>query len=38
MLMDHLHAQALFAIGSPDLIVSRAPALAAVAEAVRSLL
>ena len=30
MLMDHYHAQALFAIGSPDLIVSRAPALAAV--------
>jgi len=33
MLMDHHHAQALFAIGSPDLIVSRAPALAAVAGA-----
>jgi membrane protease YdiL (CAAX protease family) len=38
MLMDHHHAQALFAIGSPDLIVSHAPALAAVAEAARSLL
>jgi hypothetical protein len=38
MLMDHHHASALFAIGSPDLIVSRAPALAAVAEAARSVL
>jgi hypothetical protein len=38
MLMDHHHAQALFAITSPDLIVSRAPALAAVAGAVRSVL
>ena len=38
MLMDHHHAQALFSIGSPDLIVSRAPALAAVAGAARSLL
>jgi membrane protease YdiL (CAAX protease family) len=38
MLMDHHHAQALFAIGSPDLIVSRAPALAAVAGAARSFL
>ncbi len=38
MLMDHHHAQALFAIASPDLIVSRAPALAAVAEAARSVL
>jgi hypothetical protein len=38
LLLDRFHAQALFAIGSPDLIVSRAPALAAVAEAVRSLL
>ena len=38
MLMDHHHAQALFAIGSPDLIVSRAPALAAVAGAARSVL
>jgi hypothetical protein len=38
MLMDHHHAQALFAIGSPELIVSHAPALAAVAEAARSLL
>jgi len=38
MLMDHHHAQALFNIGSPDLIVSRAPALAAVAGAMRSLL
>jgi hypothetical protein len=38
MLIDHHHAQALLSIGSPDLIVSRAPALAAVAGAVRSLL
>jgi hypothetical protein len=38
LLLDRFHAQALFAIGSPDLIVSRAPALAAVAEAVRSVL
>jgi membrane protease YdiL (CAAX protease family) len=38
MLMDRFHASALFAIGSPDLIVSRAPALAAVAEAARSVL
>ncbi len=38
MLMDHHHAQALFAIGSPDLIVSRAPALAALASAVPSVL
>ena len=38
MLMDHHHAQALFSIGRPDLIVSRAPALAAVAGAARSLL
>jgi membrane protease YdiL (CAAX protease family) len=38
VLMDHFHAQALFAIGSPDLIVSRAPALAAVAGAARLLL
>jgi hypothetical protein len=36
--MDHHHAQALFAIGSPNLIVSHAPALAAVAGAARSLL
>jgi membrane protease YdiL (CAAX protease family) len=38
MLMDHHHAQALFAIGSPNLIVSRAPALAAVATAAMSVL
>ncbi|MGA2267645.1 MAG: type II CAAX endopeptidase family protein [Bryobacteraceae bacterium] len=38
VLADRFHAQALFAIGSPDLIVSHAPALAAVAEAARSLL
>ena len=38
ILMDHHHAQALFSIGSPDLIVSRAPALAAVAGAARWLL
>jgi hypothetical protein len=38
MLLSHHHAQALFAIGSPDLIVSRAPALAAVAGAARSVL
>ncbi len=35
-LMDRFHAQALFSIGSPDLIVSAAPALAAIANAVRS--
>ena len=38
LLMDHHHAQALFAIGSPDLIISRAPALAAVATAAMSVL
>jgi membrane protease YdiL (CAAX protease family) len=38
MLLSHHHAQALFAIVSPDLIVSRAPALAAVAGAARSVL
>ena len=38
LLADRFHAQALFAIGSPDLIVSAAPALAAVAAAARSLL
>jgi hypothetical protein len=38
MLMDHHHASALFDIGIPDLIVSRAPALAAVAGAARSVL
>ena len=38
VLMDRFHAQALFAITSPDLIVSRAPAVAAVAGAARSLL
>jgi len=38
MLQSHHHAQALFAIVSPDLIVSRAPALAAVAGAARSVL
>ena len=38
MLMDHHHAQALIWIGSQDLIVTRAPALAAVAGAARSLL
>jgi membrane protease YdiL (CAAX protease family) len=38
ILQYHHHAQALFAIGSPDLIVSRAPALAALASAVPSAL
>jgi membrane protease YdiL (CAAX protease family) len=38
MLQSHHHAQALFAITSPDLIVSRAPALAAVAGAARAVL
>jgi len=36
LLLDRFHAQALFSIGSPDLIVSAAPALAAIADAVRS--
>jgi membrane protease YdiL (CAAX protease family) len=38
MLLARFHATALFAIGSPDLIVTRAPALAAVAGAARLLL
>jgi hypothetical protein len=36
LLLDHFHAQALFSVGSPDLIVNAAPALVAVANAVRS--
>jgi hypothetical protein len=36
LLMDHFHTQALFSVGSPDLIVSSAPALVAVANAFRS--
>ena len=36
LLLDRFHAQALFSIGSPDLMVSAAPALAAIADAVRS--
>jgi hypothetical protein len=38
ILLDRFHAQALLSIGSPDIIVSYAPALAAAASAVRSLL
>jgi hypothetical protein len=38
ILMDRFHRQALFSIGSPDLIVSAAPAVAAVAGAARSVL
>ena len=38
VLFDLFPAQALFAVGSPDLIVSSAPALAALADAVRSTL
>jgi membrane protease YdiL (CAAX protease family) len=36
LLQDRFHAQALFSIGSPDLIVNTAPALVAIANAVRS--
>jgi membrane protease YdiL (CAAX protease family) len=36
LLQDRFHAHALFSIGSPDLIVSAAPALVAIANAVRS--
>ena len=36
LLLDRFHAQALFSIGSPDLIVNTAPALVAFADAVRS--
>ena len=35
---DRFHAQAVLSIGSPDIIVSAAPAIAAVASAVRTLL
>ncbi len=38
ILLDRFHAQAVLSIGSPDIIVSAAPALAAVASAVRALL
>ncbi|HEY1496438.1 MAG TPA: CPBP family intramembrane glutamic endopeptidase [Candidatus Solibacter sp.] len=38
LLMDRFHAQAIFSIGSPDIIASALPALAALAGAVRSLL
>jgi len=37
-LRDHFHAQAVFHIASPDLIVSASPALTALANAVRGLL
>jgi membrane protease YdiL (CAAX protease family) len=36
LLLDRFHAQALFSIGSPDLIVNKAPALVAIVDAVRS--
>jgi hypothetical protein len=38
ILVDRFHAQAVLSISSPDIIVSAAPALAAVANAVRGLL
>ena len=38
VLLDRFHAAALFSVGSPDLIVSVLPALAAVAAAIRSIL
>ena len=38
ILLDRFHAQAVLAIGSPDIIASAAPAVAAFADAVRSLL
>jgi membrane protease YdiL (CAAX protease family) len=38
ILVDRFHAQAVLSIASPDIIVSAAPALAAVANAVRGLL
>src|SRR5207248_7290642 len=37
-LADRFHAQAIFTIGSPDIIASSAPAVAAVAGALRSML
>lgn len=36
LLMDRFHAQALFSMGSPDLIVTTAPSLVAIANAIRS--
>jgi membrane protease YdiL (CAAX protease family) len=38
ILLDRFHAQAVLSIGSPDIIVSAAPALAALANGVRALL
>jgi membrane protease YdiL (CAAX protease family) len=38
VLLDRFHAQAVLSIGAPDLIVSAAPALAALATAVRNVL
>ena len=38
ILLDRFHAQAVLSIGSPDIVASAAPALAAVASAVRALL
>jgi hypothetical protein len=38
ILLDRFHAQAVLAIGSPDIIASAAPAVAALADAVRVLL
>ena len=38
ILLDRFHAQAVLSIGSPDIIASTAPALAALANAVRGLL
>ncbi len=38
VLANRFHAQALYAIGSPDIIASRAPVVAAVAGALRSIL
>jgi membrane protease YdiL (CAAX protease family) len=38
LLVDRFHAQAVLSIGSPDIIVSTAPALAALSNAVRGLL
>ncbi|HLK63585.1 MAG TPA: CPBP family glutamic-type intramembrane protease [Bryobacteraceae bacterium] len=35
-LLDRFHAQALFSIGSPDLLISAVPSLGAIANAVRS--
>jgi membrane protease YdiL (CAAX protease family) len=38
LLLDHFHAQALFGIASPDLMASSAPAVVAIASAVRSVI